>query len=140
VDEENQTIAALVLPWARERHKEKYDQTLAISNRPDVFRRYLVRLLELRWAEDGDIQADWKKNVPFWALEETNIVVRATVFGHEIKICGSKVADRTWSWAEMRMIIAEPDKEKRRASVRELAALKFGFDLKVMGVENEQRS
>jgi hypothetical protein len=138
-DEQTQTMAALVLPWAREYHKEKYDQTLIVANKPDVFVRYLVRLLELRWEQDGDVHAGWKKDVPFWALEETNITVRATIFEHEVKICGKKVDDRTWAWAEMSMILKDPDKETRKALVRELAALKLGLDLKIVGID-EQRS
>lgn len=138
-DEQVQVMAALVLPWAREKHKEKYDQTLIVANKSDVFVRYLVRLLELRWEQDGDVRADWKKDVPFWALEETSITVAAKVFEHEIKICGKKVEDRTWAWAEMAMILKEPDKEKRKESVRELAALKLGLDLKIVGID-EQRS
>jgi hypothetical protein len=139
LDEQNQTLAALVLPWAREQHKAKYDQTLLVASQPEVFRRYLVRLLELRWEQDGDIEADWKKNVPFWALEETNVVVHATAFGQPIEICGRKVLNRTWAWAEMAMVMTEPDKEKRKELVRELAALKLGLDLKVVGID-EQRS
>jgi hypothetical protein len=138
-DEQNQTLAALVLPWAREQHKTKYDQTLLVANQSVVFRKYLVRLLELRWEQDGDIEADWKKNVPFWALEETSVVVHATAFGQPIEICGQKVLNRTWAWAEMAMVMTEPDKEKRKELVRELAALKLGLDLKVVGID-EQRS
>ena len=66
-------LAALVLPWAKERHPEKYAETLKVAARPMTFRRYLTRLVEIRCAEDKGFVL----SLPVSVLEETALVVRA---------------------------------------------------------------
>jgi hypothetical protein len=134
-NEENEMLAGLVLKWVKEKYPERYKQTLAVASIPATFRQYLVRLLEIRWEEDGDIHAEWKREVPMWALEETKVRVKARLDdGTEIEIAGKKVEGRTWAFAEIGMVLSEPDRERRKEMVRGLAALKIAGDLRVVEV------
>lgn len=65
-------IAAMMLPWAKAHHPEKYADTVKVSNRPAVFRRYLLRLLEIRCREEEGFMG----TVPVSVLDETALTVK----------------------------------------------------------------
>jgi len=64
-------LSAMVLPWAKKEHPEKYEQTIKVSMKADTFRRYLVRLLEIRCRSDRDFLG----KVPVSLLDETSLVI-----------------------------------------------------------------
>lgn len=67
----NEQVAALVLPWAKAHHPDKYEQTLKVSTTPTTFRRYLLRLLEIRCSEEREFLGQ----VPVSLLDETSLVI-----------------------------------------------------------------
>ena len=68
----NEQLAKLILPWAKERHPEKYQQTLRVAAIHDTFRRYMLRLVEIRVEEEPG----WINEVSVLVLEETKLVQR----------------------------------------------------------------
>ncbi len=128
-------LAASILPWARETHRDKYDETLAVASKPKAFRKFLVRLVEIRWMES--LGSDWIRQVPLSALEESKVQMKMKMFGNELIVSGHKVGDRSWSFAELAGLLADQDKDSRRATVIDLIRLKAEFDLRVMG-DNEK--
>lgn len=94
----NDDLAAVILPWAKAAHPEKYEATVGVSPRPQAFRRYLLRLIEIRWEEDPA----WRHDAPLRALEETSIVQRMRLAGGaEIVVKGKRAGgEREWTWAE----------------------------------------
>lgn len=77
---------ALILPWAKQEHAEKYAQTLAVARRGDVFDRYLLRLVELRCAEDRA----FLRTVPLWVLDNTAVTCRMRGAGRGEFVVGGK--------------------------------------------------
>jgi hypothetical protein len=79
-------LAALILPWAKENRPDAYTKTLSVASRPEAFRAYLARLIELRW----EAEPEWHDQVPLRALEETAITVRMRhpELGVEIEVQG----------------------------------------------------
>lgn len=65
-------VAALILPWAKEHERQKYEDTVALLTKPDVFRRACLRLIEIRIAGDKR----WAHEVPRDVLQETAVVLR----------------------------------------------------------------
>lgn len=63
-------IAALILPWAEANHPEKHAATLAVQSQPRTYRRYLIRLLEIRWEEDSKT---WRNEIPLSVLDESAV-------------------------------------------------------------------
>lgn len=68
----NGELCALILMWAKEAHPEKYDATLKVATIPATFRRYLLRLVELRW----EAEPEWREQAPVLVLDETKITGR----------------------------------------------------------------
>lgn len=68
-------IFALVAAWAKAKHPEKYDATLKVARNPETFRKYLVRLVEIRCEED----LAFIRDVPLSVLDETHIVKRFAI-------------------------------------------------------------
>lgn len=97
------TFAALqrvVLPWAKVRHPEKYEQTLKVAGVRRSFEAYLLRLLEIRYAEEPAARG----TLPILALEETKLVVRARLRdGRAVEFKGRKLSPRTHAIAELAM-------------------------------------
>lgn len=124
----NERLAAVILPWAKDKYPERYQQTLAVASKPDTFQRYMVRLVELRWKEEPD--TEWLLRVPLTVLEETDISLKARLFGREVVVCGKKVLDRTWSFGELYCLMIDPDKDSRRTTVEDLIHVKHTFDLR----------
>jgi hypothetical protein len=125
-------LQALVLPWAKEVHPDKYAATLKVIREPVTFKNYLLRLLEIRWAEDGDMHAEWKLDVELSMLEETGIQQTMVFRGHRLTFAGKKVVDRVWSFAELSAMIHAPEELDRLRKVKE------SLDLVVESVATEQ--
>ena len=94
-----------VMSWAKEAHPTKYAQTVGVKSRPSTYRRYLQRLVEIRYKEDSN----W--NPPLRLLEDTNIKARyMTADGHEFEVKGRRCKGlRKMSWSLMASIV-EQDK------------------------------
>lgn len=84
----NDQLAALILPWAKTNHPEKYAETLKVSYRPDTFRTYMLRLVEIRCEED----TTWRGEQPVSLLDETKMVlkVKSRTTGIETEYKGRK--------------------------------------------------
>jgi hypothetical protein len=67
---ENETLLGLIGAWAKKHHPEKYEQTLRVATNPTVFRRYLLRLVELYVNEDRKRATE----LPVSVLDETSLV------------------------------------------------------------------
>lgn len=65
-------LEALVLPWAEAVHPDKHAQTLAQREKPAAYQRFLLRLVEIRVAQDPR----WLRTVPASILDETKIVAQ----------------------------------------------------------------
>jgi len=89
-------LAGLVLPWAKEAKPEAYELTIKASVKPDTFRAYLIRLVELRAAED----VVWRNGLPLSVLEETGLTiqVRHRPSGQMFSVSGRKVPDRKFGF------------------------------------------
>lgn len=78
-------LAAVILPWAKEFHPDKYAATIQQARNDAKMRRYLVRLVELRW----DAEPDWRSVVPLDVLDETALTKNVrTKDGRVLKVGG----------------------------------------------------
>lgn len=101
---EMETLVALVLPWAKDRHPGKYAETVKVIGKPSVFRAYLLRLVELRWEEDKG----WRREVPFDILDETAITARFKRGDYSFEVKGKRAAmPRVWTFEELKGIDEE---------------------------------
>lgn len=119
-------LAALVLPWADMHHPDKATQTRSVESRPDVYRRYLLRLVEIRWHDDPSFRLMVSTDV----LDETAITARwRTKSGTVLDVGGAKApGPRRWAWGELTMLMNAPD------SLESLAAIKDILDLETVEV------
>lgn len=117
-------MAALILPWAKEKHPEKYAQTLKVAPNRETFRRYMARLVEVRYEEE----AEWRMQAPLRLLEETGIKqkMRHPQTGTEIEVCGRRVEGRTWGFTEMAEAI------EAGFDFESVVRIKEAWDLEVM--------
>lgn len=118
----NTEMTALILPWAKSNHPEKYQQTIATSKAPEVFKRFLIRLIEIRWTTE----AEFRSSVPCHVLEETSLVVkfRDKQTQEIIEVKGrNATGGRVWGFNELML---------DRQSFDELFALKRDFDLQLV--------
>lgn len=102
----NEQIAALILPWAKAEHPEKYDATLKVAGQPGTFRLYLLRLIEIRCTADPA----WRTNVPLSLLEQTALTMtfRVKKLGVDIEVKGAKApGPRVWSFTELASLMTE---------------------------------
>lgn len=92
-------LIAFILPWAKEHHRDKYDATLAVQNNENAFRKYMIRLVEIRWAEDKE----FRLTVPCSILEETAIsaTLQDKQTGKTIVVGGKHVKGRQWGFREL---------------------------------------
>jgi hypothetical protein len=114
----NESIALLVLEWAKDNHPDWYKETLKVAMRPDVFRTYLLRLVEKRC----ESEPTWKATVPVMVLEETRVTcrVRDRQTNDVLEFKGRKANDRVWAFKELTLDTQE---------FRQLAAAKTQLDL-----------
>jgi len=118
----NEMLVALILPWAKEHHPEKYAQTIQMVKHQPTFRKYLTRLIEIRWETDPTFRSE----APCWALEETSIVARLRdrKTGEIFEVKGrNATGGRVWSFQEMML---------DRESFDVLRAWKREFDLELV--------
>lgn len=128
----NDELAGVVLPWAKERHPEKYDATLKAAAVPATFRRYLLRLVEIRWAEAGaegatEEERAWRLSVPVSVLDETSIrmkVLRKPT-GEVMEFQGSRAeGEQTHRFHELLMGPDEFDALQRAKKMLDLIYMK----------------
>lgn len=120
-------LCAIILPWAKEKHAEKYTQTLAVAREPTTFRRYLVRLIEIRCEEEGHA---WTGVVPLDVLEESAVTMSFRAGDTVLEVKGRLAAgDRVWSFAELAMLVTEPDLDARKQALAMLVRAKTTLDL-----------
>lgn len=94
----NEELAALILPWAETEMPEPYHQTLIASAKgADLYRKYLIRLVEVRATQDKA----WRNQLPLVVLEETGlaVVVRHKPSGVLLTVAGRKVKDRKFGFS-----------------------------------------
>jgi hypothetical protein len=104
VDQLTELMVETILPWAKENSPEAYKKTLAVARRPKTFRRYLSRLVEIRW----EASPSWRTTAPLRVLEETSLTQKArhvpTGTTIEIKGRGAK-PPREWSFGLLAAMI-----------------------------------
>jgi hypothetical protein len=118
----NDEMSALILPWAKEIHPEKYEETIKQAKWPGQLMRFLIRLIEIRWTTEPE----FRSNVPCHILEETSIVakLRDRKTGNVIEVKGKNATGgRVWGFNELMI---------DRTSFDELFALKRDFDLELV--------
>ena len=96
----NVELAALILPWAKEKEPEKYDATIKVARVSSTFRRYMIRLVEIRC----QAEPDWRRRVPMSVLEETSLEMRfrQRTTGLEIVVKGlGRNEPREWGFKEL---------------------------------------
>lgn len=96
----NEELAAYILPWAKVAAPEAYAKTLLVANRPETFRAYMARLIELLWERSS---ADERRNIPLRLLEVTGLTVRMRhpATGLEIEVKGVRAQPREWGFCEI---------------------------------------
>lgn len=107
--ETNELLAALILPWAKEKHPEKYAGTLKVAANPATLRRYLIRLIEIRWADPAE-DTTWRGEVPLSVLEDSAIQLpmRHVPTGETFQIKGRLApGPRVWTFAELASFMAQ---------------------------------
>lgn len=116
-----EALSALILPWAKTEEPAKYAMTLEVSRVPETFRRYMMRLVELRWERD----VAWRTQVPVAVLEDSAIegTLRRRSDGREFVFRGRRKQPRRWAWAELALDKAEFER---------LVVLKDTFDLELV--------
>jgi hypothetical protein len=122
----NEEIAALILPWAKANEPEKYQATLAVAQNARTFRRYMIRLIEIRWQQDP---ADWIKSVPLSVLEDSGVVMRLRWGEHILEVKGRLAPPpRIWGFAEL--VVLTSNKE----SMQLMVDIKNTLDLELVSV------
>lgn len=96
----NEELFAFIGAWAKANHFEKYEATLKVAKIPATFRRYLVRLVEIRVEEDRT----FLREVPLSVLDDSKLRVkmRHRPTGAVVE-CAGRLAEgeRVWSFAEL---------------------------------------
>lgn len=110
-------IEAHVLEWAEEHEPSAYAQTLGVKEQRRTYRRYMQRLVEIRWEKEPD----W--DPPLRLLEDTNIEASfITRDGSKFQVRGRRCPGlRKMSWTLM-AILVEQDKplDSLKAAMSEL--------------------
>lgn len=90
---EIEDLAGRILPWARERHPEKFAETMKQAANHDTFYKYMVRLCELRVKEDRQ----WIRQLPISVLDASNITAEFTgrKSGIRYRFAGRRANDPT---------------------------------------------
>jgi hypothetical protein len=103
---DTEQLAELILPWAREHHREKYDATLRVATLPESFRRFLLRLIEIRCTEDPA----WRNTVPLAVLNDTSIRVTVrTKTGRTLRVGGREAPNIHLTFGMLASFRAQPD-------------------------------
>lgn len=126
----NDELIELILPWAKEHHPDKYAKTIEQANRPIAFRRFLVRLIEIRCAEDRA----WRNTVPLSVLEETSLSVtlRHKGTGREFTVGGQATSGRHVSFRMLGMCL-HPENASQAGTLDAMLTANDVFDLEMEG-------
>jgi hypothetical protein len=111
------TLEGEVLAWAEDNHPTAYAQTLGVRSRKGTYRRYLQRLVEIRYEQDDQ----W--DPPMRLLEDTNIEAKfKTADGNEFEVKGRRCKGlRRMSWDFMATIVEQDmPTEALSVAIREL--------------------
>jgi hypothetical protein len=110
-------LEAHVLEWAEEHEPSAYAQTLGVKEQRRTYRRYMQRLVEIRW----EAEPDW--DPPLRLLEDTNIKATFTMKnGTVFDVSGRRCTGlRKMSWTLM-AILVEQDRplDSLKAAMSEL--------------------
>lgn len=128
----NDQLAGFILPWAKEKHPDKYDLTLKAAPKDKTFRAYLLRLVEIRWQEASEEGASeeekqWRLSCPISVLDETSIrmKVKRNPTGEVMEFQGSKAAgSQTHRFHELLMGPDEFDALQRAKKALDLEYVK----------------
>lgn len=94
----NDELAGFILPWAKQWKPEPYAATVAVAGRPVAFRKYMLRLVELRYTEERS----FRLTVPLSVLEETGLTQRMRLpDGDVIEVKGKEAGERQWGFGEL---------------------------------------
>lgn len=114
-------MAVAILPWAKEKHPDKYADTIKQANDDAKLRRYLVRLVEIRW----ESEPEWRSAAPLAVLDETALIKRVRTQAGVVLTVGGKLAKGSCHlrWIDLRV---EPE------DFRLLAAAIIALDMEVV--------
>jgi hypothetical protein len=117
-----EALQAVVLPWAKAKHPDKYAMTLKVAHNPASFKAYLLRLLEIRWEEEPETRG----GLPILALEETSVVVRTRLKnGKEVEFHGRNSPRRRLDSFRIAELALPRDEWEQLQHVRELFDLEY---------------
>jgi hypothetical protein len=120
-------IEAEIMPWAKENQPVAYAKTLGVKTRPSAYRRYMQRLVEIRFDSDHE----W--DPPLRLLEDTGITAEyALPDGTVLTVSGRRAEGlRQMSWDLLAIIV---DQEQ---PVHTLTAAMHELDLFVADTDRE---
>lgn len=101
-DEALDRLCALILPWAYEHERAKYEETMTHAAKPHVLRKFCVRLMLLRVTREPS----FVKQIPLSILEESALEVRLRdrTTGEIITVRGARASgERTWTFQHLMM-------------------------------------
>jgi hypothetical protein len=102
-------LGQLVLPWAEVHRPEAFQATMAVmqAGTPQALLNYLIRLVEVRWAEDPA----WRLDAPLWALDLTKITLRLQrrATGQVLAFSGRRVKDAPWRFRDLAALAGPAD-------------------------------
>jgi len=125
----NDELGKFILTWAKSNHPDKYDKTLKVAGIPETFRRYMIRLIEIRYEQEG---WDAIKDIPVSILDESGIVLQTqSPTGEQVTVSGALAgtASNTRFWE---LALAPED-------FRLLQAAKTALDLEHIDATEQQR-
>lgn len=94
-------LAAAILPWAKEFHPEKYADTIRQARNDARLRRYLIRLIEIRW----DAEPEWRREVPLAVVDETALTKDIRMKSGRVLKVGGKLTKGSCDlrWVDLRL-------------------------------------
>jgi hypothetical protein len=122
-----QEIADAILPWAEVAHPDKAAQVRAQASHEPTYRRWLGRLIEIRYAED----AAWRGAASLPLLHETGLIIHLQSRDDMTLVVCGRYAPKPWAWtfAELATLTIIEDNDSRRDSFNLLVAAKQELDL-----------
>lgn len=121
----NDDLAALILPWAKEHHTDKFEKTIAQVERPETYRKFLLRLVEIR----AQAEPTWRNTLPLGILEETALTVEMrTKTGQTLLVGGIGALGRQFSFRLLELCKAADDPE---AALQSMISAAEQFDLEI---------
>lgn len=124
---DNDELAALILPWAKAEHPEKYEKTIEQSQRPDTYRKFLVRLIEIRASDDRL----WRNALPLSILNETalSVTIKLRKTGQVLIVGGNGMRACNVNFRMLEMCLAEGAGEQ---TLQSMLDVNDRFDLEIV--------